>query len=56
MTFEAAYSQERFEQWTDVWPAVKHTSVEWRQRLAPLHQGAPQSSVLVSALQSFAGR
>ena len=25
MTFAAAYSQERNEQWTDVWPAVKHT-------------------------------
>ena len=25
MTFAAAYSQERSEQWTDVWPAVKHT-------------------------------
>ena len=25
MTFAAAYSQERSEQWTDVWPAVKRT-------------------------------
>ena len=25
MTFAAAYSQERNEQWTDVWPAVKNT-------------------------------
>ena len=25
VTFAAAYSQERNEQWTDVWPAVKHT-------------------------------
>ena len=25
MTFAAAYSQERSEQWTDVWPAVKNT-------------------------------
>ena len=25
MTFAAAYGQERSEQWTGVWPAVKHT-------------------------------
>ena len=38
MTFEAACSQERSEQWTDVWPAVKHTV--WNGDNEGRHRGA----------------
>ena len=56
MTFAAAYSQERSEQWTDVWPAVKHTVWNGDNLPDSLHQGAPQRSLLGRALSSLACR